>query len=440
MKNRYSKYKPSGVEWIGDIPDHWIVNKLKILTLDHRQGYYSSKDYDERGYKVVRITDINDDNTLTIENSPYYDIEHIEYERFGLKYGDFLFPRTGGVGRFGIYHETIPSIYGSFLIRFRFSNTLVHSFIKYYLNSQSYLNQILQEIHGGVNQNVHVENIKECKVTFPIEKIEQEQIVKYLDEQTGEIDNLISITEKKIELLKENRTSTINRVITKGLDPNVELKDSGIDWIGEIPKHWVVSKLSYITDKIGDGIHSTPEYVDSSEYSFVNGNNLNNGFIEIKEETKKVSEDEYNKYKLELTENTILLSINGTIGNLSFFRGEKVVFGKSVCYIVLKDNKINRNFGFYLLLSNSIKEYFTFELTGTTIYNLSLRSIRNTPIPFPDLVEQEQIVKYLDQQTQEIDTLVSIEQQRIETLKEYRQSLISEVITGKVRVCEEVKL
>ncbi len=208
------KMKDTGIEWIGEIPEHWIISKLKWITLEHRQGYYSSNDYDDSGYRMVRITDINDDNTITVENSPFYEIEETDYLRFGLTNGDFLFPRTGGVGRFGIFDSHIQSIYGSFLIRFRFTNEIIHSFIKFYLNSSIFLTEIEKEIHGGVNKNVHVENIKDCIIVYPKSTSEQLQIVKHLDEKTKEIDDLVELEQKKIDLLKEYRQSLISEVVT----------------------------------------------------------------------------------------------------------------------------------------------------------------------------------------------------------------------------------
>jgi len=212
------KMKESGVDWIGEIPEHWILSKLKWITLEHRQGYYSSNDYDDTGYRMVRITDINDDNSISVENSPFYEIEETDYWRFGLTKGDFLFPRTGGVGRFGIFDSHIQSIYGSFLIRFRFSNEIIHSFIKFYLNSSIFLTEIEKEIHGGVNKNVHVENIKDCIIVYPKLSNEQITIVEYLENRTKEIDELVSMEQKKIDLLKEYRQSLISEVITGKID------------------------------------------------------------------------------------------------------------------------------------------------------------------------------------------------------------------------------
>jgi len=163
----------------------------------------------------------------------------------------------------------------------------------------------------------------------------------------------------------------------------------------QIPKGWEVFKLKDLTNGIGDGIHSTPNYVPNSEFHFINGNNLRNGSIIITDKTKMVDEAEYQKYKLELTDKTVLLSINGTIGNVAFYTNEKVILGKSACYINC-NNKLDVNFLFYLLQSNLIKNYFRKEQTKTSIYNLSLYSVRNTPITRPSIPEQKKIVQKLD--------------------------------------------
>jgi type I restriction enzyme S subunit len=152
--------------------------------------------------------------------------------------------------------------------------------------------------------------------------------------------------------------------------------------IGVIPEDWNVVRLNLLSNDIGDGIHSTPKYVDSSNYFFVNGNNLSDGRILITRDTKCISEDEYESLKKNLDNTTILMSINGTIGNLAFFNNETVVLGKSAAYIKLSQ-RIDKIFIYYLLQHSSIKKFYDNELTGTTIKNLSLASIRSTPVPIP---------------------------------------------------------
>ena len=162
----------------------------------------------------------------------------------------------------------------------------------------------------------------------------------------------------------------------------------------EFSGDWITKALNEITGKIGDGLHSTPVYDENGQYYFVNGNNLTNSKIEISEVTKRLNGNEYSKHKIELTPQTILISINGTIGNLAFYNNEKVVLGKSACYLNLNQNE-NKYFVFNLLQTSKIKLHFDKELTGSTIKNLSLTTIKNTKAYFPSLPEQTKIANFL---------------------------------------------
>jgi len=199
--------------------------------------------------------------------------------------------------------------------------------------------------------------------------------------------------------------------------------------IGFIPVDWEITQLQNLATDIGDGIHTTPIYTDNSEYYFINGNNLNNGKIQINENTKCVARNEYNKNFVKLGKKSILLSINGTIGNLAYFNNEKVILGKSAAYINLID-ELNKEYFFYVLDSNSIKNYFKNELTGTTIRNLSLLSLRNTPIPLPSLAEQHAIAEALS----DVDAFIAAQEALIAKKRAIKQGVMQELLTGKRRL------
>lgn len=166
------------------------------------------------------------------------------------------------------------------------------------------------------------------------------------------------------------------------LEPKLRFKNFSGEWKEE--------KLEELSIKIGDGIHSTPSYSDTGKYFFINGNNIKDNKIFISETTKRVDENEYVKYRLPLNYNTILISINGTIGNLGYYNYEKVILGKSCGYIKLK-KEVNKYFLLNLLKTNKIQTYFFQELTGTTIKNLSLQTLKNTKIKLPIDKEQKKI-------------------------------------------------
>jgi type I restriction enzyme S subunit len=197
-----------------------------------------------------------------------------------------------------------------------------------------------------------------------------------------------------------------------------------------------VKKLKQVSSKIGDGIHATPEYVDSSDFYFINGNNLNEGVITISESTKSVSEEEFEKYKLNLNYGTVLISINGTIGNLAIYQGENIILGKSACYIELLKNLESRHLYYQLQTEFTLNAIET-SLSGTTIKNLSLGTVRNLKILLPPLPEQAAIVDYIETETAKINEKMTVARQEIALLKEFRQALIFECVTGKVCCLEE---
>jgi type I restriction enzyme, S subunit len=205
-------------------------------------------------------------------------------------------------------------------------------------------------------------------------------------------------------------------------------KDSGIEWLGSIPTNWNLRRLQDLSHKIGDGLHGTPKYVDSSPYYFINGNNLSNGHIQITDSAKCISKDDYQQYKIKLDSNSILLSINGTIGNLAFYGGELIVLGKSAAYIRIKSN-FNKIFIYYFLKSEVINTFFNTSFAGTTIKNLSLGTIRITIVPLPSLDEQKSIAHYLDTKTAQIDRKIDLLTQKATQYGNLKQSLINETVT-----------
>lgn len=190
---------------------------------------------------------------------------------------------------------------------------------------------------------------------------------------------------------------------------------------------WSEKILEKLCFKISDGIHSTPKYDNTGEYYFINGNNLINGIIVINESTKRVSNKEFEKHKRELGCNTILLSINGTIGNLSEYNNEKVVLGKSACYINVDEDKVNKKFILYSLKTKGIRSYFYSELTGSTIKNLSLKTIKNTVIKLPEPKEQQRIANCLSS----LDEVITAETQRLDLLKDHKKGLLQQLFPAE---------
>lgn len=200
----------------------------------------------------------------------------------------------------------------------------------------------------------------------------------------------------------------------------------------EFSGDWEEKGLGELSTKIGDGIHSTPSYSKNQEFYFINGNNLSDKKIVINKTTKTVDENEYRKYFIELNSQTILISINGTIGNLGYYNGEKVILGKSSAYINLK-TYIPKEYIYNYLQIRKLKTYFSGELTGSTIKNLSLATLRNTPIWIPSLPEQEKIASFLS----EVDIKIEKLEKKKELLSQYKKGMMQKLFSQKLRFKDE---
>jgi type I restriction enzyme S subunit len=221
---------------------------------------------------------------------------------------------------------------------------------------------------------------------------------------------------------------------TKGLIPELRFPEFKND------REWEEKELDKLTTKISDGIHTTPVYEDGGEYYFINGNNLTDGSIYIDEKTKRVSIEEYLKHKKDLNQSSILLSINGTIGNIAVYKNEKVILGKSACYININEKKVDKNFIIYFIQTEGIKSYFNSELTGSTIKNLSLKSIKETIIKVPtNPQEQQKIATCLSS----LDEVIAAHSQRLDLLKDHKKGLMqnlfptNSITNNQLRITDE---
>ncbi|MCH1966193.1 restriction endonuclease subunit S [Paraclostridium sordellii] len=273
---------------------------------------------------------------------------------------------------------------------------------------------------GTKQQSLNNKIVEELCIGFP-SKEEQEKIADILSTVDCQIDD----TEMFIEKCQELKKGLMQRLLTKGIG-HTEFKKTEV---GEIPVDWEVKKLKDISLKIGDGLHGTPEYKEEGEFYFINGNNISNRRIKIFENTKKVEECEYLKYKKNLDSNSILISLNGTIGNLGFYNNEKIMLGKSVGYINLNEDT-NKVFIYYQLEGNRIQSYFIKELTGTTIKNLSLKTLRETKIFIPSKDEQEKIAETLIA----VDKKIEEYENKKQNLEELKKGLMQQLLTGNIRV------
>ncbi len=261
-------------------------------------------------------------------------------------------------------------------------NNIVRDFIFYYFKHKA--KYIVDNGIGATVKGVKIKFIEGLSFGFP-SLSEQQSIVDYLDSAFA-----------KIDAMKANAAKALYEAKT--------LFQAFLKEMLEPKEGWEKKALGELSDKIGDGLHGTPKYTDDGEYFFVNGNNLENGIIEIKDNTKRINHDEYEKFKLDLNSSTVLLSINGTIGKTAFYNGEPIILGKSACYINVLPALLKEYLRYYLV-SDGFFNYVKSNSRQATITNLGLKEIRRMPIPTPSLDEQQSIVATLDSLKSKVDKL-----------------------------------
>lgn len=307
-------------------------------------------------------------------------------ERSNLKIGDVLFSGTGTIGRTAIVEEE-PTWWnikeGVYAITPR-KDKLNSKYLIYLFKSNNILKSIYSKASGATIRSIPMKELN--KIIIPLPPLsEQKEIVEYLDSSFAKIDKL-----------KENAA--------KNLEEAKALFQSALKDALEPKEGWEEKTLKELTTAIGDGLHGTPHYTENGGYYFINGNNLENGKIIIKEDTKQVDVTEYNRLKINLEGNTLLLSINGTIGKNAFYNGEKIVLGKSACYLSVT-LELKKEYLRYFLLSDFFFKYVQKNSRQATIKNLGLKEIRMMPIPIPPLQEQQSIVSFLDSLNEKVNTL-----------------------------------
>ena len=312
-------------------------------------------------------------------------------------------------------------------------------FLFYSLQSSDFLSEFSLHLTGMIG-GVKIGEIKNLYISHPDDLGEQHKIACFLDKKTGQIDNLISNQEKQIEKLKEYRQAIITKAVTKGLDPNVPMKDSGIEWIGEIPENWStvrIKNVSWLKGRIGwDGLKSS-EFIDSGPY-LITGTDFSNGSINWKT-CAHISEERYLQDELlHIKENDLLITKDGTIGKLAIVKNcpEKVSLNSGVM-IIRNDTafKYSNRYLYYVLQSNQFFLWYELSQSGnSTIKHLYQAQFYNFEFSYPSLNEQSNIANYLDERCSKIDFLLDSFEQKISKLKAYKQSLIYEYVTGKKRV------
>ncbi len=423
---KYPAYKDSGVEWIEDVPSHWEVKKFKRVFYEIKKRSNPELNCGSISFgKVV----YKDDEKIPESTKRSYQV---------VQKGDFLVNPLNlnyDLISLRIALSDIDVVVSSGYIVLSNSVKLDKTFYKYFLHRFDVA--FMKLLGSGVRQTLNWNDIANCDLIFP-PLSEQTAIAAFLDRKTALIDQAIDIKQKQIELLKERRQILIHKAVTRGLNPNVKLKDSGVEWIGEIPEGWGICKIKLLIE-IKDGTHDTPAYVNPGldTYPLATTKHVTTGVLNLEDASHISSNDYFEIIKRSNVENgDIVMPMIGTIGSpIIIVTADKFAIKNLALFKTANSEKLNNRFLYYLLQCDLIKIQFELVSNGGVLGFMSLGQLRNLIIPKLSLDEQIEIVKEIDSAGIKITTAISLKEQEIEKLKEYKATLINSAVTGKIKVC-----
>lgn len=429
---KYQKYKSLSFPFLDEIPSSWMVVPLYALS-DFRQGKLHEPYIDEDG-KFICINS----RFVSTEGKKF---KHCNVNLSPVKKSDILMVMSDLPNGRALAKALFVEGENNYALNQRvcaITPTKVYPrFLYYQLNRNAYF---LSFDDGSNQTNLSNYDFKKYPVLLPSTQ-EQQTIANYLDKATVKIDTLIEKQTKLIELLKEKRQAVISTAVTRGLDSSVPMKDSGVEWLGEIPEHWNESKLkydSYIKARVGwHGLTSDELFEDSDAYTVTGSDFLGNSVNWT--DCRKCTLERYKQDRfIQLKDNDLLVTKDGTIGKIIKVNRlpDIATLNGGIFVIRPLQSKYNTSYYYWLLISTVFTGFVSYYKTGSTISHLYQDTFCQMPYALPSLEEQQVIVDYLDDKTSKIDNLISKSIKGIDLLKEKRTALISAVVTGKIDVRE----
>ena len=431
----YPKYKPSNIQWIGDIPEHWSVAAVKrhyhIQLGKMLQNYQNSPTDAEVPY--LKALNVQWFSVYTADAPIMWASPH-EIAKFGIRAGDLLVCEGGEGGRCGIIDQIKPGyIIQNALHRVRPLGNYTNTFLQYVLSAVS--NSGWFDAINNKATITHFTSEKFGALMMPAPPIlEQNRIVSYLDHQTALMDSLVAKKQRMIELLTERRQSLITHAVTKGLDPQAPMRESGIQWIGDIPEHWKVAQLKHcVAQFISGGTPKTddPRYWSDDETGipWVAINDMTRS-PRVHSTAKRITPDGLSSKQLAiLPAGTLLYSMYASIGKTALLQIDATV-NQAILGIAVDNDRARRDFVGYWL--EFMQQHVLMLSSSNTQENLNAEKVRGMTVVLPPVAEQKDIINYLHRETSLMDALTEKLNHQIELLAERRQSLITHAVTGKI--------
>ncbi|MDH1488501.1 restriction endonuclease subunit S [Acinetobacter johnsonii] len=430
---QYPSYKPSGVEWLGDVPEHWQQKPIWSLFKRIKRTNFPTERLLSvyRDYGVIPKDSRDDNHNRASEDLTPYQLvcaNDLVINKMKAWQGSIAISELRGIVSPAYYIYQPKAEYHSKYIHF-----LIRS--AYYIQSYKNYSKGIR-----VNQwDLESEAFTHIDLLLPSFD-EQQKIVAFLDTETTRIDNLIAKQEKLIELLEEQRKSIISHAVTKGLNPNAPMKESGVEWLGEVPEHWKIGKLKRWFNTVSGGTPNSnnyAKYYKNGTHPWLRTTDLNNGIltsfeIGITDEAIKESSCKY------VPEDSVLIAMyggDGTIGKNALLKFKSTI-NQAICALI-PNSHFNPEYTFFYI--QFYRPYWMVNaMGGRKDPNINQQQIQDAYFVLPPFDEQNKIVDFLKKEHSRIDSLVLKQNQLIEKMKEYRSSIISHAVTGKINVREWV--
>ena len=436
--NRYEKYKDSGIAWLGEVPEHWNVKRLKflgdiILGLTYSPENITNED---NGTLVLRSSNIQN-GKLVFEDNVFVNSD-IPQKMITTEQDILICSRNGSrslIGKCALIEKYgLNQTFGAFMTVYR---TPYRKFVYYALNSEIFKSQLGLFLTSTINQ-LTTQVLGNFNIAFP-PRDEQTAIAHYLDTKLGEIDALIDKQQTLLEKLAERRTATITAAVTRGLNPNAPMKNSGVEWLGDVPAHWEMKRLRFTLSL--NPVKSELNIPEDTLVSFVPMEAVNfDKDLTLSEERNL--DEVYKGYTYFKNGDVILAKITPCFENGKSAIAQNltngIAFGTTELHVLRSQDSINNHFLYYLIKSDSFMKIGESEMYGAGGQKrVPEEFIKNFLIGLPPYYEQAAIADYLDQETAKIDRLCDTVNQTIGRLKEYRTALITQAVTGKIKVTDE---
>lgn len=444
---RYEEYKESGVKWIGKVPSHWNYSRIKFGLKSSFSGVWG---YDEKGNQndvvCYRVADFDYKNGgLSEEKITIRNIDGNTFKEREVHPNDILIEKSGGgdvnpVGRAVIVNLAHKATCSNFIHCVRCNDNILNYRLLYYYFYSIYAQKVNLLFF---NQTTGIQNLKIPdylgQIIFLPPLSEQQSIASFLDGKTKPIDAIISKREKQIELLEEMKSAIISRAVTKGLNPDAKMKDSGVEWIGEVPEEWDIVRLKHLASlfgRIGYRGYTQNDIVPQGDGAItISPSNMVNGHMDF-EKCTYLSWEKYNESPeiMIQNDNILLVKTGSTYGKVAIVKDLPSEATINPQIVVIKKIKCNANLLNYILGTPYVHFQVENTVIGSTIPTISQEKINNYVLAIPPADEQHAITSYLDTETSKIDTRIAKRRRQIELLQEYKQALITDAVTGKIDV------